>query len=702
MLIHFNTKRSRFEAEFGFDEFRVSHPLVKEAGFKFDGNSSPKVWHTNNYNGTARPMLEQAKTAAKLRQYCDEEALRKLDETLGATPVTTLVEQRQVKAAQIAASRADNSDAVIPVPSGLKYLPYQRAGIAYAMSREAVLIADEMGLGKTIQAIGISNADANIKKVLVVCPATPKINWMKEWKKWDVKGMSVGIANVQTGIPGTDVVITNYEQLAKLPQMKEMKWDLLVVDECHKVKNPKAQRTQYLLGAKATTKKVETKTCACPGKKCRKHAPKVEMKPMPAIEPFVAGRRAFLTGTPIVNRPLELWPLVENLDPTGLGASFWNYVTRYCAAKQTRYGWDFTGASNLDELQSRLRSTFMVRRLKKDVLKELPPKRRKVEILEADERMRELITKEKTAYEALEQAKKEGKDKLSTLSIAMTEMSAARKAIALEKVPSIIEYAEDLLENESKLVIMVHHDDVVQALAQHFGKRCVTLNSRTPMKDRDPNVVRFQTDATCEVFVGTIQAAGVAITLTKARVMLFGELDWVPGNVSQAEDRIHRIGQNDNVLIIHLVVDDSLDANMVEKIIDKQSVIDAGLDNKTEIEKAAEQGIAPEMPKVGVTKAEDKPKKLYGRDGKELPVLTESQVAAVHEAMQYLRSRCDGAVEDDGKGFSGTDKTFGWALAAAVKLSPKMAAYGQRLVRKYQGQLGVARCLAAGVEPKMP
>lgn len=701
MLVTYNATRSRFEAEFGFDEFRASHPLVKQAGFAFDGKSNPKVWHTAGYKAP-KPLLEQAKIAAKLRQYCDEDACSKLDGLLGSTPVATIQEERAAVQVAVAASRAETSDLVIPVPEGIDpntgkpfaYLPFQKAGVQYAMCRLNTLIGDEMGLGKTIQAIGISNMDPSVRKVIIVCPATPKINWMKEWKKWDIKKLTVGLADTQNGIPNTDVIITNYEQLVKLgAKLKDREWDLLIVDECHKAKNPKADRTQFLLGTKKEQKKTKVSR-----KKDKVTGIVKETKTevvVPIIPPFMARRRVFLTGTPILNRPVELWPLCEALDPDGLGKSFWNFVTRYCGAKQTRFGWDFTGATNLDELQEKLRSSFMVRRLKADVLKELPPKRRQVVILEAEGNLRDLIKREKAAYAQLEKAQKEGKSKLESISVDMTQMSALRKETAIAKVPLIVETLRDMLENEEKLVVMCHHDDVVQALQKEFGNDAVSLNCNTPQKLRDPNVVRFQTDPTCKLFIGTIQAAGVAITLTAASKMVFAELDWVPGNMSQAEDRIHRIGQLMHCLYLFLVVDESLDANMVEKLIEKTAIISAALD-----EKRAEKP-APEMPEVGLApKTEAAPKKLYGRDGKELPVLTEAQTLAVHNAMKLLRSRCDGAHEEDGKGFAGPDVHFGWAMAAAEKLSPKMAAYGQKMVRKYQGQLGSEMCRAAGVEPK--
>jgi SWI/SNF-related matrix-associated actin-dependent regulator 1 of chromatin subfamily A len=212
-----------------------------------------------------------------------------------------------------------------------------------------------MGLGKTIQAIGVINADPSIKRVLVVCPASLKVNWARELNKWLVRRMSVEVAN--GNFPRSDVVIINYDILKKWrTEIDQIKWDLLIVDECHYVKNSRALRTQALLG---------------------KH----DRDPDKRIKGIEARKRIFMTGTPIVNRPSELWSLVEALDPQGLGSNFFQFMKRYTNATHNGYGWDFTGASNLDELQQRLRAKFMVRRLKSEVLTDLPAKRRQVIVL---------------------------------------------------------------------------------------------------------------------------------------------------------------------------------------------------------------------------------------------------------------------------------------------------------------------------------
>lgn len=195
----------RWEARFAFDY--ATKDVVKAAGFRFDGAS--KVWWT-----------DKPEVAAK---FADPDAARQM---LAA------------KVEAIEASRATDAQIEIPVPAGLAYLPFQKAGIAYATKRTNVLIGDEMGLGKTIQAIGIANADPEARSVLVICPASLKLNWKREWEKWDVKALTVGIANGK--LPEAQVVIINYDIIAKhRDALMARQWDLLIVDECHYPKTPR-------------------------------------------------------------------------------------------------------------------------------------------------------------------------------------------------------------------------------------------------------------------------------------------------------------------------------------------------------------------------------------------------------------------------------------------------------------------------------
>jgi SWI/SNF-related matrix-associated actin-dependent regulator 1 of chromatin subfamily A len=392
-----------------------------------------------------------------------------------------------------------------------------------------------------------------------------------EMRKWLVGGQSVELAN---GLwPAADVVIINYDVLAKWRQaIDAVAWDLLVVDEAHYVKNPKAQRTKLLLGTKDGS-----------------------------VQPIQAKRRVFLTGTPIVNRPKELWPLVEALDPQDMGRNFFGFMKRYTNAHHNGYGWDFSGASNLEELQQRLRSKFMIRRLKADVLTELPAKRRQIILLQATGAAARAVEAERAFYEAneaeqaaaraeAERMRAAGNQEAYAAAVAklrnaqgvkFEEMSRLRHQTAVAKIPQVIEHLTDCLEGEEKIVVFCYHHDVADAIAAAFPGAAVLTGQVSNMAVRQAAVDRFMTDPNCKLFIGSIMAAGVGLTLTAASHVVFAELDWVPGNISQAEDRCHRIGQRNSVLVQHLVFDRSIDARMAQMIIEKQAVIEAAIDNET-------------------------------------------------------------------------------------------------------------------------
>lgn len=432
---------------------------------------------------------------------------------------------------RVAASRAvSESHLNIPRPDGLEYLPYQRAGIAYALDKRACLIADEMGLGKTIQALGLFNLSAPCSTALVVCPKSVLLNWEREFLQWRVGHLSMRFIN--------------YDRLDKLDF--DETWDLVIFDEAQYLKNPAAKRTKLAF-------QIKTK------------------------------RTLFLTGTPILNRPIELWPMLQRLDPLDLGRDKWAFGRRYCGLRQIWAGrkqvWDWSGASNLDELQEKLRSKCMVRRLKADVLKELPAKRRQIIPLDHSGAAKLLEAERKLAREVGFEEMARRLENGST--VGMTEMSKVRHELGLAKVDKAIDHITDLLESVGKVVVFAHHRDVIASLFKELSAFKVALiHGGTTGAARQQAVDDFQSPSGARVLIGQIQAAGVGITLTAASTVVFVEQDWVPGNMAQAEDRCHRIGQKESVLVQYLVFDESLDANMANTLINKSRVADAALDRR--------------------------------------------------------------------------------------------------------------------------
>ncbi len=535
MKITYNN--NRWEAISSFAE----KDELKAAGFRWDATA--KRWFTT-----------AADTVLKFRDFADEYAILEIEKVA-----------EKIEASKSSSSALDGEE--IPSPEGKSYFPYQQAGIRFALNNQSVFIGDEMGLGKTVQAIGVINAESP-KTVLIVCPSSLKINWRKELERWLITPYRIHILQGKDQFPTLpEIVIMNYDILAKFQkQIRGVEWELLIADEAHYMKNPKAKRTISLLGK---------------GKE---------------VSPLKAKRKILLTGTPITNRPIEIFPLVSYLWPSVFNNLF-HFAKRYCDAKQDGYGWDFTGASNLEELQNLLRSSGMIRRLKNDVLKELPPKTRQVVALPS-ESVGAIISKEgellksqekeirrlQIAMKAAKAQKDEGayRNAVQSLrqaySVAFTEMAAVRKELAIAKIPFVIEYVESMVEDGEKVVVMAHHREVVDKLQNHFGLKAVKLYGGMSEAEKSNSVDRFQQDPSCMVFIGSIHAAGVGITLTAAQKMLFAELDWTPANMLQAEDRIHRIGQQGNALIQQLVFDGSLDAKMAETLVRKMGIIEKALD----------------------------------------------------------------------------------------------------------------------------
>jgi SNF2 family DNA or RNA helicase len=577
------------------------------------------------------------------------------------------------KANTLAASFAASSSFEVPVPVGLSLLPYQRAGVEFCSKRRNVLLCDEMGLGKTIEAIGIINADVSLESVLIIAPASLKLNWQRELRKWLTRELSIGIAS-GSNVPNTDIVIINYDIMTRnRAKLDKRAWDLLVCDEAHALKNEKAQRTKAVLGSKKTAKR-------------------------PADPGIVARRKLMMTGTPILNRPNELWTLLQAVDRDGLGKDFWAFHKRYCNAAKGEYGWDFSGASNLEELQRRLRETgVMLRRLKADVLTELPAKRRQMIALDAagsavivqrELAEFELVRKRAGLDEARArlEAAKEFRDTnraeyeaaaaqlRSAQGVILSEMSRVRHATAVAKIPFVIEHLADALESEGKVICFAHHHDVIDALAEAFGDVAVAFTGDHSAKAKDAAVERFQTDPSCKLFLGSVTAASLGITLTASSHVVFAELDWRPAIVTQAEDRAHRIGQRDSVLVQHLVFDGSLDATMVQKIIEKQAIIDAALDVGLE---------RPSMPAAAVAP----PAQTEGERAD--PLMTGEQIAAVQAALRVLAALDpDRARESNDVGFNAYDGSFGHKLAALPTLTQNQAMAARRMLRKYKRQLG--------------
>lgn len=576
-----------------------------------------------------------------------------------------------------AASRAEDANIDIPRPAGLEFMPFQRAGVARALQLEGCLIADEMGLGKTVQAIAVANV-LKARRILVGCPASLKKNWYNEIRKWQVQHLQVYMISPGVHMPmgvrlpdGWWIVSWEIAQRYEQQLKTNADWDLVILDEIHKLKTTTAARTKFFVGG----------TEVVAGKK-------------KIIPPIRGKRRLALTGTPIPNRPLELYAFLQWLSPKQFSSAD-AFRNHFC-------GPSGRGAVNLTKLQMVLRETVMVRRLKSQVLKDLPPKQRQVialdvndgdhdsrraikEELDAQARWEDGVAEaEYAAHKAQAENNKDAYDKAMAVlkaanNIHFTQMSKVRHNTALAKVPYVIDHLRDL-DPHQKYIVFTHHTDVTERIYQAMKPYgAVMMTQRTKVEDRQAIAHQFQDDPTIHWIILTIGVGGVGYTLTASWHVIFAEEDWVPGNISQAEDRAHRISQLNSVLIQHVVFDGSLDITMAQRVISKQSVIKKALDEERKPDEEYEEDDDSDILTGQERRKKWKP---------DAPIrLTPAQVAAIHKALRIIAGHdADRARQINGVGFNKFDTKFGCELAARDWLTPRQAQVGADIVKRYRRQ----------------
>jgi SWI/SNF-related matrix-associated actin-dependent regulator 1 of chromatin subfamily A len=476
-----------------------------------------------------------------------------------------------------AASQAADADVALTglAPGAVPYA-YQKAGVAYAQEKRQVLIADEMGLGKTPQAL-ITVAQLDAWPCLVVVPKAVLRQWARETTKFlagrtaslvGLKGTAKRLAKhgLVAGMGG-DVVVINYDQLSKLvgkvdvtkpgDKKKKYEWPLapeiqahgfrsLVVDESHLVKQAKADRTQRV---KALAKMA--------GLKCT----------------------LLLTGTPVLNRPIELVSQLDILGQLAAFGGFMSFAKRYCAAHETKYGWDMTGSSNLDELNRLLRERCMIRREKADVLAELPALRRTVVPVEVDDpRAYQRAMDDIVAWMAANRGSLPSEAAYRAEMLVRVE--GLRQLAVRGKYANGVAWVQEWLEaaEGQKLVLFAHHRDIQERLlADLAAYGAVSISGGDADAARDAAVQRFWADPTCRVIVCSLKAASVGLNLQAASNVAFFEFGWHAGDMDQAEARCHRIGVQGAVTAYWLVGEDTFDEDMVALIEDKRAVAHAAV-----------------------------------------------------------------------------------------------------------------------------
>ena len=442
-------------------------------------------------------------------------------------PKSSLMKSHTIKKVEVDYSKYDNRPP----------LPHQKEAIEKLVGSKRFILADDMGLGKTTATI-IAALETKVEKILVVCPASLKINWQREFVNYSDK--SCFIAEGKKFSTEHDIVIVNYDILKNFYDIKnphdsvigQINFDLIILDEAHMVSNSQAARTKII---NSFTKK--------------------------------AKYLWLLTGTPMTNRPINYYNLL-NLIESPVVQNWMAYAIRYCEGYQFRAGnrkiWNVNGASNLEELRERT-SGQILRRLKEDVL-DLPDKIiTPIYLKTTSKEYKDLMGE---YYEWLD--KEEGS---SSLTVQFSKLMQIRKLIANEKVKETIEFTQNIIDQDKKVIIFTNFTETLQMIHNHFGKQSVYLDGSCNKTQRQYAVDQFQENDKIKVFVGNLKAAGVGLTLTKAEAVIMNDLSFVPAEHAQAEDRAYRYGQKNNVLVYYPLFINTIEGAIYDILNNKKKII---------------------------------------------------------------------------------------------------------------------------------
>ena len=421
-------------------------------------------------------------------------------------------------------------------------MEHQKIAIEKLLANNKFILADDMGLGKTTSTV-IASLESDIKKVLIVCPASLKINWKREIELYSDENVLI-VEGKKWGSTFKYYII-NYDILKNFHTTENTEdsdaykiilnegFDLAIVDEAHYISNSQAQRTKLLNDILAKIPKVW-----------------------------------LLTGTPMTSRPINYFNLLKIVN-SPLTLNWKSYVLRYCKGYQFRVGgrkiWNTSGASNLDELREQTKAVVL-RRMKTDIL-DLPEKIISPIWLELknsfyDDELTEFLRISK------ENRKKE------SLTVTLNRLMKLRQLIAIEKVDHTCELIDKVLEQGRKVIVFTNFTMSLDMIYEKYGKKAVVLDGRMSKDRRQQSVDRFQNEDKVKVFIGNIKAAGVGITLTAADTVIFNDLSFVPADHSQAEDRAYRYGQKNSVLVYYPVFENTIEMTIYNILQKKKEIID--------------------------------------------------------------------------------------------------------------------------------
>jgi len=421
-------------------------------------------------------------------------------------------------------------------------MEHQKEAIEKLLANDRFILADDMGLGKTTSTV-IASIEADVKKVLIVCPASLKINWKREIENYSNDNILV-VEGKKWGSTFKYYII-NYDILKNFhttdnPEESEVYqiilnegFDLAIVDEAHYISNAQAQRTKLLNDI---------------------------LEQIPTVW--------LLTGTPMTSRPINFYNLLK-IVRSPLTINWKSYVIRYCKGYQFsargRKIWNTSGASNLDELREQTKAVVL-RRLKTDVL-DLPEKIVSPIWLELKNTF---YDDELTEFLKITKAQR---DKES-ITVTLNRLMKLRQLIAIEKVEHTCELIDKVLEQGKKVIVFTNFTTSLDMIHEKYKKNSVTLDGRMSKDRRQESVDKFQNNDKTRIFIGNIKAAGVGITLTAADTVIMNDLSFVPADHSQAEDRAYRYGQKNSVLVYYPIFENTIEMTVYNILQKKKDVID--------------------------------------------------------------------------------------------------------------------------------
>jgi SWI/SNF-related matrix-associated actin-dependent regulator 1 of chromatin subfamily A len=455
-------------------------------------------------------------------------------------------------------------------------MKHQEEAIIKLLQNDKFLLLDTPGLGKTASSI-IAALESDAKKILVICPASLKLNWKKEisiyddsdnvsiiqreWKpnKWTIINYDIldKFNTIEKPKKGKKpkFKFQEYDEVAVNNQILNEQFDLIICDEAHYLKSSSSNRTKHVKKIAKTIKK-----------------------------------RWFLTGTPITNKPVDLFSLLSMVEHP-LSTNYNSFLYSYCNAKtmmiKGRRIIKADGASNLEELNRRIKPVS-IRRRKEDVL-DLPDKIISPIYLQLDDD--DKIDYDSSVERYIQMREEQGKN--VSYAKKLVELSVLRRWVAENKLKHTKELINNSLESDKKVIVFTDYTSVVNTLREEYKDICVVINGETSQKDRQKAVEDFQNNPNVRLFIGNTVAAGVGLTLTAAEVVIVNDLNWTPANVDQSLDRAFRIGQTKDVICYFPLFDDTIDTIVYEVLDKKRDIInmaiDGVIDNKGVIEEVIDR-----------------------------------------------------------------------------------------------------------------